>query len=915
MLLTFFTTFAFGLIGRSEALPVCSMYVRVSHHTQKAFIRVVWKGLSSVDTAWFYYMPAALADPKSFFSEEQDEYQLASLHFFKQKNEFALPPFEESHHLIKHPTHTEVFGLVGAGDSVSFTYTLNLLSHPYPVSALLPGGDILLQFFYPQPADINRLSHFNNHLYLNLPRHTCRITVEANADFYVLAPGQITSEYLNPDIRWTISADGNQHCNLLLTRTLVKLPSIRGSEKITVFARVENITALSTVFSEIKTIESYLEDEYRLPPLEVLTIADFSGYENRMFSNGYVQPIRIPTVTEYLPAAIAGAYFDGFCARKIYGDRWKNPVFFTSVAEYFKYEYIKKHHSEIKLAGPLVNTWIGSVFRLQNLPYHYQNQLIYLFTERQGLSQPLSDEYSIASRLHIDGAGIAKYISGLFHLKGYLGDLKFRKIFHEAFHSGKFDTPEDFHHFLSENHHKSLDWFTDEMYKKNRVLDYAVLGSKRCNYTQVVTIRNHGTMTAPIPISGIKDNKIFITQWYEGHKGVRKIPIHTEEFERIIIDAQLVTPEINHHNNQIRTSGIFRKVEPVRFQFYTGLEEPLKNQLYWLPAVGYNAYDQLLLGLSVYNNGLLLKKFEYLVSPQFSTGTGKLTGTANFAVNYPLFSGPLHMLRAGIFFKHFHYDRDLSFTRWSPTVRLWWRKSNPRSKTFHITRLRYVDVYRELPPDLEELPVEITNASYGIFSLGHTVEYTSILKPSIVKLNFENGNSFTKLFGEWDQRWMLSNKKWLIARLFYGQFLRNNVPVANAFYNFGMSGTLDYNFDYLLYGRSDSAGLWSQQMFVTDGGFRAGTGLFAQRWMATANLSVPVWKFAGLYGDAGFSDGIFSYGMGVRLAFITDFFEVYCPLISSHTRQGMPPGYLPTIRFLVNPDLNAIMQRLRRGWF
>ncbi|MFN3951410.1 MAG: hypothetical protein ACK4KT_03290 [Thermaurantimonas sp.] len=905
-----------GIFGSAEILPSCSLHVRVDQSSKKVSIHAEWKNLTSVeDTVWFYYMPEALAHPKSFFSNEQDEYQNTGLHFLRQKSVFTLPQFEELHHLVKHPTHAEVFGLVSAEGSVSFTYTLTLIHHPYPVSAWLSGGDILLQFFYPQPADIRKLSHFNNHLYLNLPPHSCNMTVEADANFTVLAPGHVTSRYLDSAVCWTVRADSIQHCNLLLTRTLVQLPSVRGSENIAVFSRIENISSLSIIPSEIKTIESYLIDEYNLTPLRHFTVVDFSGFENRMFPNGYVQPIRIPPVTGYLPAAIAGAYFDSFCAFNVYGDRWKNPVFFTSIAEFLKHEYIKKQHPEIKLAGPLANTWVGTLLGLQNLPYHYQNQLIYLFTERQGLSQPLSDAYPIASRLHIDGAGVAKYVSGLFHLKGYLGDLKFRKIFHQAFNSGKVNSPEDFHHFLAENHYTSLEWFTIGLYTKNEILDYAILGSKRCNYTQVVTVKNRGTMTAPIPISGIKDNKIFITQWYEGHRGVRKIPIHPEKFERIIIDAALITPEINHHNNQIRTHGLFRKVEPVRFQFYTGLEEPLKNQLYWLPVVGYNAYDQLLVGLSVYNNGLLLKKYEYLISPQFSTGTGKLTGTASLAANYPLYSGPLHMVRAGVFFKHFHYDRDLSFTRWSPTVRLWWRKSNPRSKTFHITRLRYVDVYRELSEDFGELPLEITNASYGVLSVGHTMEYTSILRPSIVKLSFESGNSFTKIFGEWDQRWMLRNKKWLIARIFYGQFLRNNIPVANAFYNFGMSGTLDYNFDYPFYGRSDSTGIWSQQMFVTDGGFRAATGLFAQRWMATASVSIPIWKFAGLYGDAGFSDGIFSYGLGVRLAFITDFFEVYCPLFSSHTRQGMPPGYLPTIRFLLNPDLNAVMQRLRRGWF
>ncbi|MCX8148346.1 hypothetical protein [Thermaurantimonas aggregans] len=900
----------------SQGLPTCSIHTSIDHKRNLLHVRVNWKNLPTRDTVWFYYMPQALADEKSFYSREQDEYQNAELYFFREKRAFQLPTFEENHQLIRHPLVSEVFGLYNSKtDSITFTFTVPIIQHPFPVTAMLQGGDILLQFFYPQWADGENISPFNAHLYLNLPRVRYSMTLDTDVSYSLLAPGIVISEYLDTAVRWKVEADSLQHLNLFLTRTLIRLPSVRGKEHIAVYARPENISKLSNALQEITAISKYLEEEYRQKSMQNLQFVDVSSIENRIFPNGYWLPIRMPVVSDYLPASLATAYFEALCARYVYGDRWKFPVFYSSIAEYFKYEYIKKYHPEIQLAGPLANSWVGSVFGLQYLPYHYQNQLIYLFTERQGLSQPLSDVYSDASRLHLDGAGVAKYVTSLFHLKGYLGDFKFRKLIYEALSTAAFASPERFHQFLSENHHKSLDWFTDDIYAKNKKLDYALLNSLRCNYTQVVTVKNKGKTAAPIPISGIKDGKIFITQWFEGHRGTKKIPIHIEEFERIIIDAQLITPEINHHNNQIRTSGMFRRFEPLKLQFYTGLEDPLRNQLYWFPMVNYNAYDQILLGLSLYNNGLLLKKYEYLISPQFSTGTGKLTGTASFTANYALQKGPFHMIRAGIFYKYFHYDRQLAFSRWSPTVRLWWRKANPRSKTFHITRLRYVDVQRELPPDFQELPVSITNASYGVFSLNYTMEYTSILRPTILKLNAEHASAFTKVFGEWDQRWMLPNKKWLIARVFYGQFLRNNIPAVNAFYNFGMSGTLDYNFDFLFYGRSDSTGIWSQQMFVTDGGFRAATGLFAQRWMATANLSVPVWKFFGLYGDIGFSDRVFAHGAGIRLAFVTDFLELYFPLYTSHTRAGINPGYLPTIRFLINPDVNAIQQRLRRGWF
>jgi hypothetical protein len=133
-----------------------------------------------------------------------------------------------------------------------------------------------------------------------------------------------------------------------------------------------------------------------------------------------------------------------------------------------------------------------------------------------------------------------------------------------------------------------------------------------------------------------------------------------------------------------------------------------------------------------------------------------------------------------------------------------------------------------------------------------------------------------------------------------------------------LGGTLDYQFDYMLYGRSDSTGIWSQQMFMTDGGFRAPTQVFASQWLTAANLSLPIYKFFGLYADAAFVDNTkqLYWAYGIRLAFITDFAEIYLPLQTNHNALGMGgQAYLPQVRFLVNLKPTDITNRLRRGWF
>jgi hypothetical protein len=139
------------------------------------------------------------------------------------------------------------------------------------------------------------------------------------------------------------------------------------------------------------------------------------------------------------------------------------------------------------------------------------------------------------------------------------------------------------------------------------------------------------------------------------------------------------------------------------------------------------------------------------------------------------------------------------------------------------------------------------------------------------------------------------------------------------FFQFGASGTKDYLFDYYFIGRSDQTGIWSQQMFVTDGGFKSQTNAFNNGIIAL-NLNAPLFRFVGLYGDVALgyeseaaTDLYFDYGM--YLEFIPDFIEIYFPFNVNGDAIISQPEYYKQIRFVLNLELDAIINRARRGWY
>ena len=159
----------------------------------------------------------------------------------------------------------------------------------------------------------------------------------------------------------------------------------------------------------------------------------------------------------------------------------------------------------------------------------------------------------------------------------------------------------------------------------------------------------------------------------------------------------------------------------------------------------------------------------------------------------------------------------------------------------------------------------------------------------------------------------------LNTRFFAGKFISNNTN--SEFFSFALDRPTDYLFDYNYLGRSESSGIYSQQIIIAEGGFKSKLeNPFANDFIATTNTSVSIWRWIELYGDTGFiknkgENTRFVYDSGIRLNLVTDYFELYLPMYSNNGWEVGQPDYGEKIRFIVTLSPRTLISLFTRKWF
>ncbi|MDY0932475.1 aminopeptidase [Chryseobacterium sp. CFBP8996] len=603
-------------------------------------------------------------------------------------------------------------------------------------------------------------------------------------------------------------------------------------------------------------------------------------------------------------------------------DKQENHWFKNGLKSYLEILYLKKFYGEAKLLGNLPeNSILGvkplKLFHASRVKLLDRYGLAYQYIMSQNLDQKIDESFAVLS--NFNDMAISSFETGsLFSYSAdKMGEEKFNLLLKNyiAKNTDKQVYPEDFLDQLAKEE-SSTSYLKGFLKQKNRV-NFRLKNFRINNDSLNIKIVKNTDEAIPVKLETQTRNGDRTSYWIETEENERlkTVNLPSEDIYKITLNNDYIFPEANYRDNFLYTKGLFSNAKKIKFKLIKDIPNPEFNEIYLNPRIRFtNTYDKFLIGVNFKNQSLFDQKFLYSLTPSFSTGTGKMTGSGAVSYSFLPAESVIQRLSFGVSGSYFHYDYDLAYQKSSLYSNISFRK-NPRSTVSRGLGISYTYFERDLSARM------IANRDYdkyNLWTIGYGYTDNQMIHEKSFSLSTQGMEDYNKITAEGFYRWEFAPRQKLSLRLFAGYFLRNETR--NNTFNYGISRVSDYSFSYNLLGQSASSGILSQQFILADGGFKSFLPGTVNQWITSFNVDSSVWKIFHVYADAGLyknknNPTQFIWDSGVKVRLIPDFLEVYLPVQSS---LGFEPGfkdYGKRIRYTLVLNLNTIINAARRGWY
>ena len=579
-------------------------------------------------------------------------------------------------------------------------------------------------------------------------------------------------------------------------------------------------------------------------------------------------------------------------------------------------EYVNKFYPEIKAIGNISKIWGIKRYNISKLDFNEKYPFVYQFSMRKNIDQSLitnSDSLSVFNRKIVN-----KYKAGLGlrYLDEFVGDSLIKRSLNEFYsqNRGHLTNSNSLNKILNNNSDKDIDWFFNDYLKTNKKIDYTISKVEKLNDSVKIHIKNKRKFTAPIALYGLNDDSVLFKQWVENIDSTTTITVKKGDLKRLSLNYEYLYPELNLRNNWKKVDKkLFNR--PLKFTFFKDVGNPNYNQIFYNLYFGYNFYDGLILGPDFYNQGDFKKKWLFQVTPKYGFKSKTVTGSFSLVYQHLPQNTIVYRYRAGIAGGNGHYNEGLIFNKLTPFIQIDFKRKSLRDVGGKSLLARYVIVDKEIPLVVENPEIY----KYNVLDLRYGYSQPNIINDLRYFADFQLSNDFSKLSLDFRYRKLTDSNRQFDFRMYFGTFLFNNTE--SDFFSFALDRSSDYLFDYNYLGRSETSGFLSQQIIITEGGFKTiFENQWANQWMLTTNFSIGLWRWVEAYGDAGFVKNRgkgpqFVYDSGIRLNFIHNFLEIYFPAQSSLGFEPSMPNYASKIRYVITLDLNRIYNFIKRGFY
>jgi hypothetical protein len=568
----------------------------------------------------------------------------------------------------------------------------------------------------------------------------------------------------------------------------------------------------------------------------------------------------------------------------------------------------------------------------------------YMFNARRNYDQAIQTRSDLFTPTNYGAIVYGKTGIGFDYLLAYLGDELFDKCMHAYFEEWKFKHPhpEDVRRVFERESGKDLSWLFDDYIKTTLKMDYGISKVKSKGDSLEVTIKNNASINAPVSITSLSQGVPSDVVWLEGFETKKTITIPNNNTDKLLLDATQDMPTVNRKDDQSKTSGLCKKTEPIKFKFLGSFENPKESQVYYAPALGWNAQDKFMIGAAFYNTAIPERKLEWLVAPMYAFGSENLVGIGDLKYNLYGTESIIRKLTFGYNFKAFsteviedtYFYNDVTYTEATQiTEHQQWQRHEVSAdielNNYNLRKAKHNILIRGLniSEAISLFNTDVTNA----INIRYTIKNKQILKPASIKfdvisLKSLNYGTFTGVSMEAKLRKNYNvDLKGFELRFFVAQTIDRNEGLFTSKYNWslsGQNGSSDYLYDYTLLGRDQSyPDMTSQQTTGTQGDFKV-SSVYAigssNSWLASLNFKVeaPIGIPIGVFADAGMhpvkvnangqvTDEVrVQYDGGIYIPIRKDIFEIYIPLLySADIKSALDysnVSFMQRIRFVLN---------------
>ena len=816
----------------------------------------------------------------------------------------------------------------GASYHINLNYSLLIPDATFTDYGITKNEDFQLKYWYITPVVFDGKWHYYSNKNLDdlfIPKSdiTLKITyprnykVTSELDFYNLAPNLEA-------LTQTMTLFGKDRIDTYLA--IEKFPSFK-------FVRTDDFTLGSNINErEIPAPEKaiitdkitrFLTENLGEYPHQQLLVSRIDYQKNPLYGLNQLPDFFRPFPNDFqyelkLLKTALKKYTDNVLLLNPRKEHWLS----EGLQIYYLIKYVEENYPEKKLLGTLADVWGIRAFHASDLDFNFQYFLYSMEIARKNRDQPISTSKDSLTKFNANIAGKYKAGVGLNYLDHFTDDISLAKNITEFLKAYQLKTVKinDFEHFIKSKTDKNIDWFFTDYIQTRKKIDFKISSIESTEDSLKLTIKNKRKNTMPVSVFKLKNDSVIDKFWIENIKGKKTITIAKDSTEKFALDYNNVIPEYNQRDNYKAAKGSFLNNKPLQVRLFKDIEDPNYNQIFFMPLVEFNnIYDGLTLGTKVYNKTILRKRLNYRFSPQYATKSKAITGSTSIFYTHNIENKNLYDISYGITAGYQSFAQDAFFTRIRPLVSFSFRNDNDfRSNAVDNITARYVSIKRELG---ENATVIVDEPDYGVFNLRYTHSNPGVINFSKFNTDFQLADKFSKLSVNYEFRKLTKSNRNINFRFYAGVFIDNNSDPTDDYFSFALDRPTDYLFDLNYLGRSEAAGLFSQQLIIAEGGFKSQLEPeFANQWMTTANFSTSIWRYIQAYGDLGlvknkFRNAKFVYDSGIRLNLVEDYFEIYLPIYSNLGWEIAQPNYDQSIRFMFTVDPQVLLGLFRRKWY